>query len=83
MTRISGGAHPSELDDRNEKARYRIRYAQVRRSRTLSWRPSPEAPPASGPRGEDLGALPLERVLEDLRAEIGSRSATLNVGQTT
>jgi hypothetical protein len=33
--------------------------------------------------GEDLGALPLERVLEDLRAEIGSRSVTLNVGQTT
>jgi hypothetical protein len=33
--------------------------------------------------GQDLGALPLERVLEDLRAEIGSRSVTLNVGQTT
>jgi threonyl-tRNA synthetase len=30
--------------------------------------------------GEDLGAVPVERIVAQLAAEIGSRSATLTVG---
>ena len=32
--------------------------------------------------GEDAGALPVERIVSDLAAEIGSRSATLTVGRS-
>jgi len=32
--------------------------------------------------GEDLGAVPVDRVLAELVAEIGSRSATLTVGRS-
>jgi threonyl-tRNA synthetase len=32
--------------------------------------------------GEDLGAVPLDRVLTDLGAEIGSRVASLSVGRS-
>ncbi|HET6366213.1 MAG TPA: threonine--tRNA ligase [Pseudomonadales bacterium] len=77
----------AELDDRNEKLGYRIRDAQVRKvpyTLVVGEREAQNGTASVRARGgEDLGALPLERVLEDLRAEIGSRSATLNVGQTT
>ena len=76
----------AELDDRNEKLGYRIRDAQVRKvpyTLVVGEREAQNGTASVRARGgEDLGALPLERVLEDLRAEIGSRSATLNVGQT-
>jgi threonyl-tRNA synthetase len=32
--------------------------------------------------GEDLGAVPLDRVVADLSAEIAARSATLTVGRS-
>ncbi len=77
----------AELDDRNEKLGYRIRDAQVRKvpyTLVVGEREAQNGTASVRARGgEDLGALPLERVLEDLRAEIGSRSATLNVGQAT
>jgi threonyl-tRNA synthetase len=77
----------AELDDRNEKLGYRIRDAQVRKvpyTLVVGEREAQNGTASVRARGgEDLGALPLERVLEDLRAEIGSRSVTLNVGQTT
>jgi threonyl-tRNA synthetase len=76
----------AELDDRNEKLGYRIREAQVRKvpymlvagerekqSGTVSLRHRT---------GEDLGAIPVDRVLADLAAEIASRSASLTVGRT-
>jgi len=77
----------AELDDRNEKLGYRIRDAQVRKvpyTLVVGEREAQNGTASVRARGgADLGALPLERVLEDLRAEIGSRSVTLNVGQTT
>ena len=75
----------AELDDRNEKLGYRIRDAQVRKvpyTIVVGEREAQNGTASVRARGgQDLGALPLERVLDDLRAEIGSRSATLNVGQ--
>ncbi len=77
----------AELDDRNEKLGYRIRDAQVRKvpyTLVVGEREAQNGTASVRARGgQDLGALPLERVLEDLRAEIGSRSVTLNVGQTS
>jgi len=77
----------AELDDRNEKLGYRIRDAQVRKvpyTLVVGEREAQNGTASVRARGgQDLGALPLDRVLEDLRAEIGSRSVTLNVGQTT
>ena len=77
----------AELDDRNEKLGYRIRDAQVRKvpyTLVVGEREAQNGTASVRARGgEDLGALTLERVLEDLRAEIGNRSATLNVGQAT
>ena len=77
----------AELDDRNEKLGYRIRDAQVRKvpyTLVVGEREAQNGTASVRARGgEDLGALPLERVLDDLRAEIGNRSATLNVGQAT
>jgi threonyl-tRNA synthetase len=76
----------AELDDRNEKLGYRIREAQLQkvpyvmvvgereaRSGTVALR-------ARG--GEDLGAVPLERVLADLAREVASRTVTLTVGRS-
>jgi threonyl-tRNA synthetase len=76
----------AELDDRNEKLGYRIRDAQVRKvpymlvagerekqNGTVSLRHRS---------GEDLGAIPLDRVLTDLASEIASRSASLTVGRS-
>ena len=76
----------AELDDRNEKLGYRVREAQLRKvpymlvvgererqAGTVSLRPRT---------GEDLGAVPLDRVLSDLSAEIAARSASLSVGRS-
>ncbi|MEK7700985.1 MAG: threonine--tRNA ligase [candidate division NC10 bacterium] len=76
----------AELDDRNEKLGYRIREAQLRKvpymlvageresqSGTVSLRHRT---------GEDLGAIPLDRVLADLAREIGSRASGLSVGRS-
>jgi len=84
-TRLRGARVRAELDDRNEKLGYRIRDAQVRKvpymlvvgererqSGTVSLRHRS---------GDDLGAVPVDRVLADLAAEITSRSASLTVGR--
>jgi len=76
----------AELDDRNEKLGYRIRDAQMRKipyklvagererqSGTVSLRHRS---------GDDLGAVPVDRVLADLASEIASRSASLTVGRS-
>jgi threonyl-tRNA synthetase len=76
----------AELDDRNEKLGYRVRDAQLRKipymlvvgerereAGTVSLRPRS---------GEDRGAVPLDRVVADLAAEIAARSATLTVGRS-
>ena len=85
-TRLRAARIRAELDDRNEKLGYRIRDAQVRKvpymlvagererqNGTVSLRHRS---------GDDLGALPVDRVLADLAVEISSRSASLTVGRS-
>jgi threonyl-tRNA synthetase len=76
----------SELDDRNEKLGYRIRDAQRRKVPYMLVVGERER--ATGTvslrhrSGEDLGALPLDRVLADLAREISARAPDLTVGRS-
>ena len=76
----------SELDDRNEKLGYRIRDAQLRKvpymlvcgareaeSETVSLRHRT---------GDDLGAVPLDRLVTDLARDINAREPGLTVGRS-
>ncbi|HYB44078.1 MAG TPA: threonine--tRNA ligase, partial [Candidatus Methylomirabilis sp.] len=76
-----------ELDDRNEKLGYRIREAQLRKVPYMLVVGEREAQNGTASlrrrTGEDLGAVPVDRIAADLAAEIGSRSATLTVGSPT
>ncbi len=76
----------AELDDRNEKLGYRIRDAQLRKVPYMLVVGEREAQNGTASvrrrTGEDLGAIPVDRVLAELAAEIGSRSATLAVGRS-
>ncbi|MFQ5899211.1 MAG: threonine--tRNA ligase [Candidatus Methylomirabilia bacterium] len=73
-----------ELDDRNEKLGYRIREAQLQKvpyMLVVGERESREGTVSLRRRtGEDLGQIPLPRVLTGLVDEVGSRSLTLTVG---
>ncbi len=75
-----------ELDDRNEKLGYRIREAQLRKVPYMLVVGEREAQNGTASlrrrTGEDLGAVPVDRVVSELVAEIGSRSATLTVGRS-
>jgi len=75
----------SELDDRNEKLGYRIRDAQVRKVAymlVVGGREAEQGTVSLRPRtGEDRGAVPLDRVVAELTAEIASRAADLTVGR--
>jgi threonyl-tRNA synthetase len=76
----------SELDDRNEKLGYRIREAQLRKVPYMLVCGGREAEAGTvGVRhrtGDDIGAVPLDRVVSDLRREIDSRDASLTVGRS-
>ena len=76
----------SELDDRNEKLGYRIRDAQVRKVPYMLVVGAREAENGTVSlrhrTGDDLGAVPLDRVLADLAREIGSRDVSLSVGRS-
>jgi len=76
----------AELDDRNEKLGYRIREAQLRKvpyMLVVGERESQSGTVGLRHRtGEDLGAIPLDRVLADLAREIASRASGLNVGRS-
>ncbi|MBI4270650.1 MAG: threonine--tRNA ligase [Candidatus Rokubacteria bacterium] len=75
----------AELDDRNEKLGYRIRDAQLRKVPYMLVVGEREAQNGTVSlrhrTGEDLGALPLDRVLADLAREIGSRASSLTAGR--
>jgi threonyl-tRNA synthetase len=75
----------AELDDRNEKLGYRVRDAQIRKIPYVLVVGEREAQSGAASLrrrgGEDLGAVPVERIVAELTAEIGSRSATLTVGR--
>ena len=74
-----------ELDDRNEKLGYRIREAQLHKVPYMLVVGEREAQAGTASlrrrTGEDLGAVPVDRIVSELGAEIGSRSATLTVGR--
>jgi threonyl-tRNA synthetase len=74
----------AELDDRNEKLGYRIRDAQMRKVPYMLVVGEREAQSGAASlrrrTGEDVGAVPVERIVAELTAEIGNRSATLTVG---
>jgi threonyl-tRNA synthetase len=75
-----------ELDDRNEKLGYRIREAQLQKipyMLVVGERESREGTVSLRRRtGEDLGQLPLERVIAEATTEVSTRSATLTVGRS-
>src|SRR6266511_293660 len=75
-----------ELDDRNEKLGYRIREAQLQKVPYMLVVGEREAQNGTTSlrrrTGEDLGAMPVDRVLAEILAEIGIRSATLTVGRS-
>jgi threonyl-tRNA synthetase len=76
----------SELDDRNEKLGYRIRDAQLRKVPYMLVCGGREAEQGTVSlrhrSGEDLGAIPVERVLADLAREISARASSLTVGRS-
>jgi threonyl-tRNA synthetase len=76
----------AELDDRNEKLGYKIRDAQVRKvpyMLVVGGREAEQGTVSLRHRsGEDLGAVPLARVVTDLTTEIAARVASLTVGRS-
>ena len=76
----------AELDNRNEKLGYRIRDAQLRKvpyMLVVGEREREQGAVSLRHRTEeDLGALPLDRVVADLTREIASRAPTLTVGRS-
>jgi threonyl-tRNA synthetase len=76
----------AELDDRNEKLGYKIRDAQVRKipyMLVVGGREAEQGTVSLRHRsGEDVGAVPLDRVVTDLTAEIAGRVASLTVGRS-
>jgi threonyl-tRNA synthetase len=76
----------AELDDRNEKLGYRIRDAQVRKVPYMLVVGAREAENGTVSlrhrTGDDLGAVPVDRVLADLAREIAARDAGLTVGRS-
>ena len=76
----------AELDDRNEKLGYRIRDAQVRKvpyMLVVGGREAEQGTVSLRPRtGEDRGAIPLDRLVTDLAAEIAARAAELTLGRS-
>jgi threonyl-tRNA synthetase len=76
----------AELDDRNEKLGYKIRDAQVRKipyMLVVGGREAEQGTVSLRARtGEDRGAVPLDRVVADLTAEVAARTPDLSVGRS-
>jgi threonyl-tRNA synthetase len=76
----------AELDDRNEKLGYRIRDAQVRKvpyMLVVGGREAEQGTVSLRPRsGDDRGAMPLDRIVAELTAEIAARAPDLTVGRS-
>jgi len=85
-TRLRAARIRAELDDRNEKLGYKIRDAQVRKvpyMLVVGGREAEQGTVSLRHRtGDDLGAVPLDRVVTDLTAEIAARVGTLTVGRS-
>jgi threonyl-tRNA synthetase len=76
----------AELDDRNEKLGYKIRDAQLRKvpyMLVVGGREAEQGTVSLRHRsGEDLGAVPVDRVIADLGTEIAARLSSLTVGRS-
>jgi len=85
-SRLRSARIRAELDDRNEKLGYRIRDAQVRKVPYMLVCGAREAENGTVSlrhrTGDDLGAVPIDRVLADLAREIGARDVSLAVGRS-
>jgi threonyl-tRNA synthetase len=83
--RLRAAGVRAQLDDRNEKLGYRIRDAQLRKVPYMLVVGEREAQNGTASlrhrTGEDLGAVSVDRIVNELGAEIASRSATLTVGR--
>jgi threonyl-tRNA synthetase len=84
--KLRGARVRAELDDRNEKLGYKIREAQLRKvpyMLVVGERESQNGTVSLRHRtGDDVGAIPLDRVLADLAREIGTRASSLTVGRS-
>jgi threonyl-tRNA synthetase len=78
------GGLRAELDERSEKLGYKIREAQVQKvpyMLVVGEREAREGTASVRKRtGEDLGAMPVERFLTEITAEIRARAVTLRIG---
>jgi threonyl-tRNA synthetase len=75
----------AELDDRNEKLGYRIRDAQLRKvpyMLVVGERERQAGTVSLRARGDDVGAVPVDRLIADLTSEITARAGTLTVGRS-
>jgi threonyl-tRNA synthetase len=74
----------AELDDRSEKLGYKVREAQVQKVPyvlVVGGREAREGTASVRKRGgEDVGAMPLERFLAEVTAEIRTRAVTSRIG---
>src|SRR3989475_864296 len=84
--RLRGARIRADLDDRNEKLGYRIRDAQERKvpyMLVVGERERAAGTRSLRPRtGEDVGTVPLDRVVGDLTREIAVRAPDLTVGRS-
>ncbi len=84
--RLLGARVRAELDDRNEKLGYRVRDAQVRKVPymiVVGERERSEGTVSLRHRsGEELKAVPVDRLLADLGREINARAPDLTVGRS-
>jgi threonyl-tRNA synthetase len=76
----------AELDDRNEKLGYRIREAQLRKVPYMlvcgGREAENETVSVRHRTGDDVGAIPLDRLVAELSREINSREPSLTVGRS-
>ena len=84
--RLAGAGVRAELDDRNEKLGYRIREAQLRKVPYMLVCGAREAEAGTVSlrhrSGDDVGAVPLDRLVAELGREISAREPSLTVGRS-
>ena len=82
--RLHGGGLRAGLDDRSEKLGYKVREAQLQKvpyMLIVGEREAREGTVSVRKRsGEDVGALPVERFLAEVTAEIRTRAVTSRIG---
>jgi threonyl-tRNA synthetase len=84
FARLGGGGLRVELDERSEKLGYKVREAQLQKIPyvlVVGEREARDGTASLRKRGgEDLGAMPVERFLAEVTAEIRTRAVTSRIG---